>query len=101
MLFISNTGKSKTLRVSSGMLVSIPGGTSSQINDPAFEVAVKNNTDLKFISKGEFDKSKIKTPVKKPVVPEEKKVQEPEKKKQETQSKKTPAKPKKEEQSKE
>jgi len=67
MLFISNTGKAKTVKSSIGRLVTIPPGNSSQIDDPALQSVAKTNRDLKLLTKDEFYKSTKQVPMKKKV----------------------------------
>jgi len=58
MKFISNKGKMKQVKYSSGMLMGIPKGSSSLPDDSALDKLVGVSPDLSYISKDEFFKQK-------------------------------------------
>lgn len=58
MKFISNTGKMKQVRYSSGILKNIPEGSCSCPDDPNLDKLVNSSSDLTFISQAEFYKQK-------------------------------------------
>ena len=89
MVFISNTGKSKTVKSKTGILLRIPSGTKSFVDDPVLNIVVNNDRELKFISKDAFLKSKNRVSVKKQIEEEEKKRAASDNKKQESAKKAT------------
>ena len=64
MKFISNKGKTKQIKYSSGMIVDIPEGSTSLPDDPNLDKMVNSSGDLSFITKEEFYKERKIIPTK-------------------------------------
>ena len=62
MGFILNSGKTKTLKLSSGIMMDIPAGAVSLPDDEILNKSVNADGDLKYISEEEFENLKKPSP---------------------------------------
>jgi len=64
MKFVSNTGKMKQVKYTSGIVMGIPEGSSSQLDDPNLDKIVNSSSELSYVSQEEFYKQNDITPTK-------------------------------------